>query len=136
MQRGHRDAPFGWWSEDAQPKERSVKLILPTIVLALAAVSPALAEEAIKTGPVPAQQAAAAPAAAPIRTLEAPPAAAAAPPQSARPACPRRGDPPHGAAWAGAGAGGYREAGAVVTAPLGRCASATIAVEGARGRWR
>jgi len=64
-------------------------------------------------------------------------------PDAARAAAMRRGGPtgclqpgddrnPHGEVTVGAGTGGYREAGAVVTAPVGSCAQVTIAVDGAR----
>ena len=64
-------------------------------------------------------------------------------PDAARAAAMRRGGPsgclqpgddrkPHGEVTVGAGTGGYREAGAVVTAPIGSCAQVTIAVDGAR----
>ena len=35
---------------------------------------------------------------------------------------------PHGEVWAGVGTGGYNSAGAVVTAPIGDCGEATVAV--------
>jgi hypothetical protein len=35
---------------------------------------------------------------------------------------------PHGEVWVGVGTGGYKTAGAVVTAPLGDCGQATVAV--------
>jgi hypothetical protein len=45
---------------------------------------------------------------------------------------------PHGEVWGGIGNRGYREAGAALTAPIGRCASATVVVDkmdvGRRGR--
>jgi hypothetical protein len=43
---------------------------------------------------------------------------------------------PHGEVWAGAGTHGYREAGGVVTQPLGGCGSLTIGVSSTRGGWR
>jgi hypothetical protein len=36
---------------------------------------------------------------------------------------------PHGEVWAGIGTGGYREAGGVVTKPLGDCGSVTVAID-------
>lgn len=36
---------------------------------------------------------------------------------------------PHGEVWAGVGTGGYRELGGVVTQPVGKCGSVTIAVD-------
>lgn len=44
---------------------------------------------------------------------------------------------PHGEVWVGAGTRGYREIGGVVTQPIGKCASVTIAVSKTEGpRWR
>ena len=43
---------------------------------------------------------------------------------------------PHGEVWAGAGAHGYREAGGVVTEPIGRCGQVTIGVSTSGGRFR
>ena len=55
-----------------------------------------------------------------------------------RPGCDPAADrKPHGEVWAGVGTGGYREAGAAVTAPLGDCGQATIVVDKTRGpEWR
>jgi hypothetical protein len=36
---------------------------------------------------------------------------------------------PHGEVWAGAGTGGYRDYGGVVTRPLGDCAQVTLGIE-------
>jgi hypothetical protein len=36
---------------------------------------------------------------------------------------------PHGEVWAGIGTGGYREAGAVVSKPVGNCGHVTIAID-------
>jgi hypothetical protein len=36
---------------------------------------------------------------------------------------------PHGEVWAGAGTGGYREAGGVVTMPVGDCGQVTLAID-------
>lgn len=43
---------------------------------------------------------------------------------------------PHGEVWAGAGTHGYREAGGVVTEPLGACGQLTIGVSTSGGRFR
>jgi hypothetical protein len=64
------------------------------------------------------------------------PAAEAAPPDAAAapggcvPAAERRS---HGEVWVGAGTRGYREAGGVVTAPLGACGQLTIGVDKTEG---
>lgn len=51
----------------------------------------------------------------------------------ARAGCaPREDRKPHGEAWVGAGNRGYREAGAVVRAPIGDCGQVTIAVDKAK----
>jgi len=36
---------------------------------------------------------------------------------------------PHGEVWAGVGTGGYREAGGVVTMPVGDCGQVTVAID-------
>jgi hypothetical protein len=47
-----------------------------------------------------------------------------------RPGCvPAAERKPHGEVWVGAGTRGYREAGGVVTAPLGACGQLTISVD-------
>jgi hypothetical protein len=47
-----------------------------------------------------------------------------------RPGCvPAAERKPHGEVWVGAGTRGYREAGGVVTAPLGDCGQLTISVD-------
>ena len=43
---------------------------------------------------------------------------------------------PHGEVWAGAGTHGYREAGGVVTEPLGQCGQLTIGISTSGGRFR
>jgi hypothetical protein len=46
---------------------------------------------------------------------------------------------PHGEVWAGIGTGGYRQAGGVVTQPLGACGSVTVMIdrtEGGYGHFR
>ena len=44
---------------------------------------------------------------------------------------------PHGEVWAGIGTGGYREAGGVVTQPVGACGQVTIAIDRTEGGgWR
>jgi hypothetical protein len=40
---------------------------------------------------------------------------------------------PHGEVWAGVGTRGYREIGGVVTQPLGKCGSLTVAVDRTEG---
>jgi hypothetical protein len=42
---------------------------------------------------------------------------------------------PHGEVWAGVGNHGYREVGGVVTQPLGRCGSLTVAVDRTEGNF-
>lgn len=55
-------------------------------------------------------------------------------------ALPANDGKPHGEVWAGIGNHGYREVGGVVTQPLGKCGSLTVAVDkmdsnfGRRGR--
>jgi hypothetical protein len=45
---------------------------------------------------------------------------------------------PHGEVWAGAGAGGYRDVGGVVSQPLGNCGSVTLMIDKSHAddRWR
>jgi hypothetical protein len=43
---------------------------------------------------------------------------------------------PHGEVWAGIGTGGYREAGGVVTQPVGDCGEVTLGVSRTQGGWR
>lgn len=63
------------------------------------------------------------------------PSAAAAQAGKAQ-ACPASDGKPHGEVWAGVGTGGYREAGGVVTQPVGDCGQVTIGVSRTQGRWR
>jgi len=52
----------------------------------------------------------------------------------ARTACAAPADrKPHGLVWGSAGTGGYRSMGAVVTQPIGDCASVTVAVSRTEG---
>jgi len=45
---------------------------------------------------------------------------------------------PHGEVWAGAGTGGYRNVGGVVTQPIGSCGSVTLMIDQSQSnyRWR
>lgn len=45
---------------------------------------------------------------------------------------------PHGEVWAGAGTGGYRNVGGVVTQPIGSCGSVTLMIDHSQAdyRWR
>ncbi|MGZ3376269.1 MAG: hypothetical protein ACXU8S_06700 [Phenylobacterium sp.] len=111
-----------------------------TLALALGltwAAGPALAQEAIQTagGATPHVDAAAAAAtqasddAGARQTLDAAAAKAdgkAPPPGSCATAKPD--SKPHGEVWAGAGTRGYREAGGVVTQPLGSCGTLTLGI--------
>ena len=69
-----------------------------------------------------------------VRTARTADGGQAARPSGCAPASPD--GKPHGEVWAGAGTGGYREAGGVVTEPLGHCGSLTIGVSSSRDRWR
>jgi hypothetical protein len=53
----------------------------------------------------------------------------------AQPACPTATSDraPHGEVWGAVGSHGYREVGGVVTQPLGKCASVTLAVSRSEG---
>jgi hypothetical protein len=42
---------------------------------------------------------------------------------------------PHGEVWAGVGNHGYREVGGVVTQPLGKCGSLTVAIDRTEGNF-
>jgi hypothetical protein len=128
--------------DDGQRMKRIIAAALPVLCLTLAAV-PAFAQEAIRTG-----DGGAPPVGAPADTTatqEDPEAlrawaqhvlnAAAANPD-AKPAGPaascataKTDDKPHGEVWAGAGTHGYRQAGGVVTQPLGACGSLTLMVD-------
>ena len=126
-------------------------LLVAALGCAWTAASASLAQEAIPAGPHAPMPAAAPPPGAvdPENTPEAigewgrrvlageptgPDAARAqAMRAGARPGCAAPEDrKPHGEVTVGMGSGGYREAGAVVTAPIGDCAQVTIAVDGAR----
>jgi len=78
----------------------------------------------------------------PLGAFEAPPAAPddRAPPAQGVAACSEAVDrQPHGEVWAGIGSHGYRTLGTAMTAPIGKCASLSIAVsrtEGDFGGWR
>ncbi|HET6970562.1 MAG TPA: hypothetical protein VFH92_05500 [Phenylobacterium sp.] len=59
-------------------------------------------------------------------------------PMPAKAACaadPASDGKPHGEVWAGVGTRGYREVGGVVTQPLGKCGSLTIAVDRTEGNF-
>jgi hypothetical protein len=110
----------------------------------LAAPSAALAQEAIATGPQGPPPAAEAPSRALAQDPQSPEAIgrwaqgviAGRPSQEAQrvaeapagctPPDDRR---PHGEVWAGVGTHGYRELGGVVTQPVGKCGSVTIAID-------
>jgi hypothetical protein len=135
--------------------------LLSALAAALLAASAASAQEVVKTGPDGAP-----PAAAPVGPMPAgggrdpeqsPQAigawargvlagepsreqAAAAPANGARPSgcTPPPDRKPHGEVWAGAGTGGYRDVGGVVTQPLGDCGSITVMIDQSQSnyRWR
>jgi hypothetical protein len=114
-------------------------LAILAVVNALAAGAAASAQEVVRTGPDGAPPA---PAADPRQlpqaiddrargplagwSPEAAPAVAMGEPARCAPPPDRK---PHGEVWAGIGTGGYREAGGVVTKPLGDCGSVTVAID-------
>lgn len=137
-----------------------MKAAPPVLIAVLAACSliagAASAQEIIQAGPKGAPPAAAAPAAPaqvaqlgdPEQSPQAigawargvmdhagdPHAARASDDRSRRSGCaPPPDRKPHGEVWGGVGTGGYREGGAVVTAPIGNCAQATIMVDSVHG---
>jgi hypothetical protein len=114
------------------------------LILAAALIAPtaALAQEAIATGPEGAPPAAEAPWAPLAEDPQSPEAIgqwargviAGQPSEDgqklARTGCTPPDDRrPHGEVWAGIGTRGYRELGGVVTQPIGKCGSVTIAVD-------
>jgi hypothetical protein len=126
----------------------SPRLAIALALASLAAAPAARAQETIEAGPKgepPAAEAVPRPSpAAPARDRESDEAigrwargvlagapSAGEPGEAAsRPGCAPPADRrPHGQVWAGIGTGGYREAGAVVTKPLGDCGQVTIAVD-------
>jgi len=126
-----------------------MKLALGLACLASMSFSAASAQETIRTnangaGPPPGERAQAlalddADAALPA----APPAGQVGPAQSddrlgaaapSRDCGPPTDGKPHGEAWAGIGTGGYRNVGGVVTLPVGRCGSLTLAID--HSQWR
>jgi hypothetical protein len=128
-----------------------LRLAALAALLALAAAGrPAWAQEAISTGPDGAPPTAPA-AAGDVQSPEAigawgravlegrpTPDAVAGAPTGGRPGCPPAPDhKPHGEVWAGAGTGGYRELGGVVTQPLGDCGRVTVMIDQSRSdlRW-
>jgi len=124
------------------PRMRPLGLPLLAVAAALVAGSAASAQEVVRTGPDGAPPAPAVDPGQPPQAidggqshgplvgpwLDAAPAPAAALGQAAR-CAPPPDRKPHGEVWAGIGTGGYREAGAVVTKPLGDCGSVTVAID-------
>jgi hypothetical protein len=113
-------------------------LAILAVVCTLAAGSTATAQEVVRTGPDGAPPAPAPDPRQPPQAIddgahgplagwspEAAPAAMGEPPRCAPPP----DSNPHGEVWAGIGTGGYREAGGVVTKPLGDCGSVTVAID-------
>lgn len=121
---------------------------LAALAAALLAGSAALAEPPIRTAstdapPVPAPAAAPpaviVPSSPDVEPVRPPMAAPDGLDPGATADAPRRCSPSpdgkaHGEVWAGAGTGGYRQAGGVVTQPLGACGSVTVAVD--HTQWR
>ncbi|MBW8815512.1 MAG: hypothetical protein JF588_18985 [Caulobacterales bacterium] len=134
------------------------RLVLAACCAALAG-SAASAQEIVRAGPEGAPPAAEATPTAPAvdpeaakaraigdwaqRVLAGAPAAEdEAPANGAKPAAakgcnalPASDGKPHGEVWAGVGNHGYREVGGVVTQPLGRCGSLTVAVDRTEGNF-
>lgn len=113
------------------PRVSPMKCVLLALGLLALPASAAQAEEAIRTGPDSIPAAAAAIEALPSDT-PAPPTRLEATDDEPTPESGRCDAPPdrkpHGMVWGAVGTGGYREAGAVVTQPIGRCASVTVMI--------
>jgi hypothetical protein len=114
-----------------------MKRVLSGIAVALLITSQAAAAEPIATAD-PAPQLGAPAAVAPLGAPQAAELDAAPPPPTA-PGCSAASaatDPdrrPHGEVWGGVGSHGYREAGGVVTAPVGKCGSVSVLVDRTEG---
>ena len=130
------------------------RIALLTLLAAFLAAPAAFAQELIQTTPEGAGAPVASPAPAPVGPPLADPQSpeaigawargvlAGAPAEASEPrtgplsrsACAAATDDrPHGQVWAGAGTRGYRELGGVVTQPIGRCGSVTVAIDRSEG---